>query len=164
MASLRFAIRAFASDGDSPSVILGKLTRLVDVDEDDHFATVLCATVDVAAHTVSVSNAGHPNPLLLQDDDVRFLDTPIGVPIGVTRNAVYESMTASVPPRATLLVFTDGLFERRGETIDDGLERLRRAARGGELPLDVLLSEIVDTQGSNDAHDDVAILGVRWMQ
>jgi serine phosphatase RsbU (regulator of sigma subunit) len=164
MASLRFAIRAFASEGDPPSVILGKLTRLVDVHQDDHFATVLCATIDVAAHTVSVANAGHPNPLLLQDDGVRFLDTPVGVPIGVTRNAVYESMTASVSSHATLLVFTDGLFERRGETIDDGLERLRRAAHGGERPLDALLSEIVDIQASDDVHDDVAILGVRWMQ
>jgi serine phosphatase RsbU (regulator of sigma subunit) len=70
MASLRFAIRAFASQGDSPPVILAKLTRLVDVDHDDHFATVLCAIVDVAAHTLAIANAGHPNPLLLHGDVV----------------------------------------------------------------------------------------------
>jgi hypothetical protein len=163
MASLRFAIRAFASEGDSPSVVLAKLNGLVDVDHDDHFATVLCAVADVAEHTVVVANAGHPKPLLLQDDVVRFVDTPVGVPIGVTRTAVYEAVSVSVAPQATLLAFTDGLFERRGETIDDGLERLRRATRG-ERSLEVLLSEIVPTQASDGVHDDVAILGVRWLQ
>jgi hypothetical protein len=164
MASLRFAIRAFASQGDSPPAILAKLTPLVDVDHDDHFATVLCAVVDVAAHTATIANAGHPNPLLLHGEAVDFVDTSVGVPIGVTRSAVYESVSVSVPPYATLVAFTDGLFERRGETIDDGLERLRRAARGGERSLEELLTEIVRIQESDDVHDDVAILGVRWTQ
>jgi serine phosphatase RsbU (regulator of sigma subunit) len=163
MASLRFAIRAFASQGDSPPVILAKLTRLVDVDHDDHFATVQCAIVDVAGSTVAIASAGHPNPLLLYGDVVQFVDTPVGAPVGVTRSAVYESVSVSVPPHATLLAFTDGLFERRGESIDDGLERLRRAARCGGGSLEALLTEIVQAQASDDVHDDVAILGVRWI-
>jgi serine phosphatase RsbU (regulator of sigma subunit) len=162
MASLRFAIRAFASQGDSPSEILVKLTRLVNLDQDGHFATVLCARVDVAHNTVTVANAGHPNPLMLHGETVEFVDIPVGVPIGVLARAAYDSVTVTVPPQATLLAFTDGLFERRGETIDDGLERLRRAAANRDTTLENLLTELVVAQACDDAHDDVAILGVRW--
>jgi serine phosphatase RsbU (regulator of sigma subunit) len=162
MASLRFAIRAFASQGDEPSVILAKLTRLVDLDQDGHFATVLCVIVDVTGRTITVANAGHPHALLAQGDDVSRVEGPVGVPIGVMGSAVYESVTVSVPPRATLLAFTDGLFERRGETIDVGLERLRAAIAGKERPLEALLTEVVEAQASDADQDDVAILGVRW--
>jgi serine phosphatase RsbU (regulator of sigma subunit) len=164
MASLRFAIRAFASQGDSPSVILAKLTRLVDLDHDGHFATVLCGIADVTARTVTIANAGHPHALLAFGDDVSRVEGPVGVPIGVSGSAVYESVTVSVPPRATLLAFTDGLFERRGETIDVGLARLRASVAGTERPLEELLTEIVEAQASDVDHDDVAILGVRWTQ
>jgi serine phosphatase RsbU (regulator of sigma subunit) len=164
MASLRFAIRAFASQGDTPATILTKLTRLVDLDQEGHFATVLCTSVNVVGHTVTVANAGHPNPLLITGDSASFLDTPVGVPVGVIPDAVYESVTLSVPERATLLAFTDGLFERRGETIDDGLERLRRDVAGDGRPLELLLSELVAGQASDAGHDDVAILAVRWTQ
>src|SRR5580765_229800 len=123
MASLRFSIRAFASQGDSPSAILAKLTRLVDLDQDGHFATVLCAIVNVTARTMTVANAGHPHALLAVGDQVSCIEGPVGVPIGVMGSPVYESVTVQIPPRATILAFTDGLFERRGETIDVGLER-----------------------------------------
>jgi serine phosphatase RsbU (regulator of sigma subunit) len=95
---------------------------------------------------------------------VSRVEGPVGVPIGVSGSAVYESVTVSVPPRATLLAFTDGLFERRGETIDVGLARLRASVAGTERPLEELLTEIVEAQASDVDHDDVAILGVRWTQ
>ena len=125
MASLRYSIRAFASQGDMPATVLAKLTRLLDVGTDRHFATVLCVVVDIAGHTITVSNAGHPNPILIVGDTVRPVETTVGVPIGVSRDATYETVTEAIPPLATLLAFTDGLFERRGESVDDGFERLR---------------------------------------
>ena len=75
----------------------------------------------------------------------------------VCRSARRELLcTSSVPPHATLLAFTDGPFERRGESIDAGLER--RAGQRGSL--EALLTELVEAQAS----DDMAILGVRWMR
>ena len=63
MASLRYSIRAFASQGDMPAAVLTKLTRLLDLGHDRHFATVLCAVVDIAGRTITIANAGHPNPI-----------------------------------------------------------------------------------------------------
>ncbi len=162
MASLRYAIRAFASQGDAPSTILTKLNNLADFGNDGTFATVFCAAVDVAGHTLSVANAGHPHPLLIDGATVAFVDTQVGVPIGATAGAVYETVIVPIPPGATVLAFTDGLFERRGETIDDGLERLRRTACGPHDSLEGLLTRIVEVQSCGDAHDDTAILGIRW--
>jgi hypothetical protein len=62
MASLRYAIRAYVAQGDPPETVLFKLTNLLNVARDGHFATVLCGLVDVAEHRVTFANAGHPNP------------------------------------------------------------------------------------------------------
>lgn len=163
MAKLRYSIRAFASQGDDPERIMAKLSQLVSVEDDGHFATVVLFEVDPAARTATVVNAGHPRPLLLQDGAASFLEVPAGVPVGVVRDPVYEATVASVPSGATLLAFTDGLFERRGETVDDGLERLRSVVAGsanGDLShlLDAMVEHL-----SGTAHDDAAILGVRWL-
>ena len=84
------------------------------------------------------------------------------MPVGVVRSPEYPTVERRVAPGAALLGFTDGLFERRGETIDAGLERLRStvaAATDRSLPalLDLLVDRLTGT-----AHDDAAILGVRW--
>lgn len=161
MASLRYAIRAFASQGDDPSTILTSLNRLLDVERDGHFATVLCATLSLAERTVTVANAGHPSPLLVDSETARYLATEIGPPIGVTLDAHYDTVTHSLPADAILLLFTDGLFERRGEPIDTGLERLRQSAIGHE-DLDEMLETLTAHPNATEAHDDTAIVGARW--
>ena len=75
MASLRYSIRAFASQGDMPATVLAKLTRLLDLGHDRHFATVLCVVVDIAARTITTANAGHPSPILILPDDIRSIET-----------------------------------------------------------------------------------------
>ena len=78
MASLRFAIRAYAADGDGPGSILGKLTHLVNVGRDGHFATVLCGVVDPGAHRPRWADAGHPRPLVVADGTSRYVSVPGG--------------------------------------------------------------------------------------
>jgi hypothetical protein len=68
----------------------------------------------------------------------------------------------STPPAATLLAFTDGLVERRGESIDAGLERLQHAATANHCELDDLLGKLVD-ELRHDGDDDTAIAGLRWL-
>jgi serine phosphatase RsbU (regulator of sigma subunit) len=162
MASLRFAIRAFANEGDPPGVILTKLSRLLDINREGHFATVLCAAVNVQTRTLTIANAGHLNPILISGSSASMINTVVGVPIGVTRSAHYEPATVVVPPRATFLAFTDGLCERRGETVDAGLERLRLAAEGDESDIDSLLDHLITAQADGTGHDDIALLGVQW--
>lgn len=164
MASLRFAARAYAAQGDPPEVILSRLSGLLDIDDEGHFATVLCASVDVPGHRLTVASAGHLPPLLVGDGDPCYVPIAPGLPVGVAPSATYEPLTVTVPQRGTLLAFTDGVVERRGELIDEGLERLRLAARkAAGAPIDAFVAAMVDGMGLRDASDDAALLGVRWL-
>ncbi len=160
MASLRYSIRAYAAEGYGPSEILFKLSKLISVDQDGHFATVLCGLVDVAEHRVVIANAGHPNPLLITGSTAEFIRTEVGPPIGVA-NTTPATVTVTVPGEATLVAFTDGIFERRGESPDVGLERLRAAAVGFDS-IDDLLDGLLHSLTPDGATDDTAILAVRW--
>ena len=166
MASLRYAIHAYAAQHDPPEAILRKLSRILSVSDGGQLATVLCALIDIEAHTITLASAGHLPPLLMDGGDAAYLDTDVGVPIGVENDVSYTSRTLTAPAHATFLAFTDGLVERRGEQLDDGLDRLRAAAtangagESGELQdlLDRLLGEL--RAGSQS--DDTAIVGLRW--
>jgi serine phosphatase RsbU (regulator of sigma subunit) len=162
MASLRFAIRAYAAQNDPPEQILTKASRLVDVAESGQLATVLCALVDVEGHQLTITSAGHLPGLLLSGDQGRYVDAEVGVPIGVERGATYTSTTISVPPGSTFVAYTDGLVELRGESLDQGLARLRELAirRDGGLP--ELLGALVSEMPRGASEDDIAIVGVRW--
>jgi serine phosphatase RsbU (regulator of sigma subunit) len=164
MASLRHAALAYAAQDHGPASVLASLSDFVNSDPHEHFATMLCALIDVRAHRLTVASAGHMAPLLIDGtgSDGRFVELTANVPIGVVRNSPYEEMTVSVPPNTTLIAFTDGLVERRGEIIDTGLARLRTAATGRRLPLDDLLTTLAHGLASEDHHDDTAIVGIRW--
>jgi len=162
MAALRYAIRAYAAQNDGPAEILTKISRLVNVSESGQLATVLCATVDTQARQLSLTSAGHLPPLLLSNGDSRYLEAEIGLPIGVQEGTVYRSTTVTVPPEATVVAFTDGLVETRGENLDRGLERLRAAASSHDVGLPELLGRLVSEMGDGHSQDDIAIVGVRW--
>ena len=80
----------------------------------------------------------------------------------MTRSSPYSEATVTVPVRATLVAFTDGLVERRGEVLDVGLARLRDLATRQPLALDDLLSTLARDLTSEDHHDDTAIVGIKW--
>jgi serine phosphatase RsbU (regulator of sigma subunit) len=163
MALLRFAIHAYAAQNDPPVTILSKLSKLVDVNSHGQLATILCALVDVDARRVTVASAGHLPPLLISDGTASYIDSQIGVPIGVSTTASYASTAVAAPPASTLLAFTDGLVERRGENIDAGLTRLQRAAIARDGDLDELLDGLLKDLGRDAAADDTAIAGLRWL-
>ncbi|MGD0394263.1 MAG: PP2C family protein-serine/threonine phosphatase [Acidimicrobiales bacterium] len=162
MASLRFAIRAYAAQGDAPSQILTKLCSLLDIGREGHFATVLCGHVDQDRRKLALSSAGHLPPLLVSKGQGTFVDLVIGPPIGTVLDASYPSTSIHVPDGCTLLAYTDGLVERRGELLDTGLEHLRQSVVRSDRPLDRLLSDVVEELTSKGSDDDIAILGLRW--
>jgi serine phosphatase RsbU (regulator of sigma subunit) len=162
MAALRFAIHAYAVQGDDPEVFLPKLSRLMSVTEDKLLATILCVVIDIAARELSVTSAGHLPPLIISQDGSAFIETPPGLPVGVDRDASYTATTVTAPPGATLLAFTDGLVERRGESIEVGLERLRAEVDSNHVPLDHLLTRVLG-QLREDAFDDTAVAGIQWV-
>ena len=163
MAALRYGIHAYAAQGDEPGTILTKLNKLVSVKSSGQLATVLCALVDPDARELTITSAGHLPPLLISGGRGEFVQTDVGLPIGVDRHAAYTSVTISVEPGATLLAFTDGLVERRGESIDIGLGRLREHATSNHATLDELLTRVVSNLRHDGPEDDTAIAGIRWL-
>jgi serine phosphatase RsbU (regulator of sigma subunit) len=132
MGQLRSVLRTCAVDGDEPALVLDRLDRLVTTFAMADLATVVYARVtrmpDGSAQ-LAWSNAGHPPPLLLAPGQpARYLtggaSTMIGVEVGAPRVPSFEVL----PAGATLLMYTDGLVERRDADLDVGLERVRATA------------------------------------
>ncbi len=164
MASLRHATLAYAAQDSRPAMLLATLSEFVNRSPHDYLATVLCALIDVQAHRVTVASAGHLAPLLMNGDDGSFIELDIGIAVGVSSGSRYRETSISVPPHATLVAFTDGLVERRGEVLDIGLTRLHDAAIGQRLALDDLVAKLARDLTSDDHQDDTAIVGVRWQK
>jgi serine phosphatase RsbU (regulator of sigma subunit) len=162
MASLRHAALAYAAQDPSPSSVLAQLSDFVNSGPHDYFATMLCVLIDVGAHRLTVASAGHIPPLLIDGAGGQFVQFEVNVPIGVARKSPYLETTVPVRPNTTLIAFTDGLVERRGEVLDVGLARLRDAATDTALALEDLLLELAHGLASEGHHDDTAIVGIRW--
>jgi PAS domain S-box-containing protein len=160
---LRSALRAYALEGHDAGRVVERLNRLLWKEaEESQMATMLYVIVDPAASTVRWVNAGHPPPLVIVGGEVRFLQGEASVPLGVLPFPTYQEVTATLEPGDALLLYTDGLVERPGEHLDDGLELLAASVR--EAPgdpqglLDHLLQTLVPSGG---AADDVALLTLR---
>ena len=163
MASLRFAVRAYLAEGHSIETVLSKLRRLLDIDTDHQFATVLLGELDASAGRLRLVSAGHFGPVLVTEDGARLIDCPVAPPVGVDSPAPPPTMTVDVPGPATLLAFTDGAVERSGEIIDVGLDRLRSAAAAtGARPLPAMIDDLMSILVSDGKKDDTVILGLRW--
>jgi serine phosphatase RsbU (regulator of sigma subunit) len=163
MAALRFAVRAYVAEGHDIVEVLAKLRELLDIDTDRQFATVLLGELDARAGRLRLVSAGHFPPLLLVDGKASLLDCHVAPPVGVPGPAQVPATEVHVTTTATLLAFTDGAMERRGESIDDGLERLREAAGdAGDRPLETMLDDLLVALASEANKDDTVLLGMRW--
>ena len=162
MGQLRHATRAYALDGHSPKGVLDRLDRLVRGLPGAQMATLLYMVVDSDLTTVRFASAGHVPPLVVsQDADARFLEGAPNPPLGVFDSSGHEELTVKVEPGSTIVLYTDGLVEERGVSIDAGLEALRRAARHPADPVD-LCEHLVDSMLSiHPAHDDIAVLALQ---
>ena len=109
------------------------------------------------------SSAGHPDPLLLlADGTVIDLTAPVGPPLGIGWLGDRVDGLATLTPGSTLLLFTDGLFERRGIPLDDGRSQVREVlARSASLPLEQLCDRLLAEMLGDGVEDDVAVLAVR---
>jgi serine phosphatase RsbU (regulator of sigma subunit) len=116
----------------------------------------------VEGSRVRWSNAGHPPPLLIEPaGGVRWLETEISPLVGLAPDLRRPEGDEQLEPGSTLLFYTDGLVERRGEDIDDGLARLARSASARHhLPTKRLVDAILDDLLVGQLKDDVALLAV----
>jgi Stage II sporulation protein E (SpoIIE) len=163
MAALRFAVRAHLADGDDIGAVMVKLRRLLRIDDDHQFATVLLGELDAGTGRLRLVSAGHFPPLLVTPDGVAQVDVPTGPPVGVDVACPPQVVSVDVPARATLLAFTDGLVERKGEVIDAGLDRLRSAAAQLDgRPLEDQLDDLMTRLAVAGRRDDTVLVGLRW--
>lgn len=160
MGRLRFTLRAYLLEGHGPDVALEMCSRDLDMRKDGHMATVLCGRARLSDRTVTLASAGHLNPLIIADGTAGFANAPTGRPLGIS-HTTYETTSVTMAPGSALIAFTDGLVERRGETLDTGLERLAQsiAVTG---PLTTVLDDVLVSMTPNGAEDDIAILALRW--
>ena len=163
MASLHYASRAYALEGHPPTVILDRLARMMDLERDGHFATVLCGLVDVGMHEVILANAGHLPPVLCGEAGASLVAAKPGSPIGIPSLVPFRPAMVTTGAGGTLIAYTDGLVERRGETLDVGMKRLQEVATRSSSSLEDLLSNIVSELTGNSPTDDIALIGLRWL-
>jgi serine phosphatase RsbU (regulator of sigma subunit) len=126
-------------------------------------ATVVCCLLDVPERRLVYSSAGHLAPILVDQAGARLLPAPQGPPVGVRFEGRYEEIAVTFAPPATLVVYSDGLVERRGHALDSDMERLRsmveaNAEASPDDLCDVLLDLLLDVDVPDD---DVALLAVR---
>jgi PAS domain S-box-containing protein len=165
MGKLRSVTRAFAL-GDArmraPGDVLTRLNRhQLALDADEMF-TVVYAIIDPQRGTISWASAGHPPPLLHRDvDGGRYLEGGDGL-MGID-DVVYTTKDEPIGEHDTLIFYTDGLVERRGESLDAGLDRLARAAADGPDDPQALCRHIVAAAApaERSPHDDVTVVLAR---
>ncbi|MFC9932459.1 PP2C family protein-serine/threonine phosphatase [Streptomyces sp. NPDC127190] len=135
MGELRTALRAYAVENDSPAQILSRLHRMLHHQQPNLYATAMIARFRPGDPHVVWSAAGHPPAVVrVPDGGVRVLDTKPGVMLGVPLPFEYEDHTAELPPGSTLVLYTDGLVERRAHGIDPGIELLSQTLAALDEP------------------------------
>ncbi|MFE8938246.1 SpoIIE family protein phosphatase [Streptomyces sp. NPDC007872] len=166
MGQLRSAVRAFALGGHRPQDVMRGTNRLlIDLDP-GQFASCCYVLLDPETGEARAVRAGHPQPLLLRPDGTaRQVELAGGMVLGIDDGASYPVSRLRLAPGAVLALFTDGLVERPGRDIDEGIERLRRAlAATASLPLSETADRLTrEARQATSRPDDIALLlAGRW--
>jgi phosphoserine phosphatase RsbU/P len=161
MGRLRSSLRSYALDCRTPEEVLSRADRKLRFFEPAEIATVLCAVLDIPHSRLHLSLAGHPPPLMALDGSPgTLIEVQPGLPLGVDDRVPRPSSTVHLGPGNTLIMYTDGLVERRGESLDNAVSRLCSAAQGQTV--DQLCLTIMERLvGSIVPEDDIALLAVR---
>ena len=162
MGQLRNGLRAYAIEGHAPSAVLERLDRLVQSLSPGRMATLLYMVLEQDGRSGVFANAGHLPPLVVADGrKPRLLEGARGVPLGVLPYASFDEVGAQLEPGATLVLYTDGLVEERGISIELRLEDLQSVAstpfEGPNELCERLLHEMLP---EGPGMDDVAMLAL----
>jgi serine phosphatase RsbU (regulator of sigma subunit) len=161
MGQVRSALRAYATEGHPPAVVLDQLQRLMEPGE---MVTAVYVTVDLDKWTLHYANAGHLPPMLVRPDGTVHLLPGGQIPLGGQLPRAYRTEAAGLVPGGTLVLYTDGLVEVRGKSLDDRLTLLQEtlAAANGHSSADAILGRVLETLlGGRAPRDDVALLVAR---
>ncbi len=161
MGQLRSACRALLLENHSPKSALSGLDRFAARLPGAPCTTAFCAVLDPETGELTYSSAGHPPPILVHaDGTTRTLEDGRDIPLGLRTDRPRPEARVTMPPRATLLLYTDGLVERRGQSLDIGIARATGLVQdGSSSALDTLASEVMERLTPPEGYqDDVALL------
>jgi anti-sigma regulatory factor (Ser/Thr protein kinase) len=162
MGQLRNAFRAYGLTEASPAEVMARVNRLVISGGEEAMATVLYLVLDRETGEVAFASAGHPPPLVLAPDSASFLEGGRAVPVGAAEPGIFREATAVLPEGAALLLYTDGLVERRDTPLERRLDELAESAVRAEGELEGLCDAVLGgVLGEEVPSDDVALLAVR---
>ncbi|MEV7217754.1 SpoIIE family protein phosphatase [Kitasatospora cineracea] len=160
MSNYRSTLRYVAAMDLPPHRILRQLDALIAEQENARPATCVLALADPARARWTLAGAGHLPPALLTSHTTELVEVPTGPPLG-TGVGGYEQTVIELRADHALLLYTDGLVERRGEDIDVSLARLSALRLPADGPLDALLDGTLAALAPEDAEDDIALLAAR---
>jgi sigma-B regulation protein RsbU (phosphoserine phosphatase) len=161
MGRMRSALRAYALEAADPAEALSRLDRKMQHFEPGALATVLYAVVDFSLTRARISSAGHLPPVVAHPGSAAVLaDIPAGLMIGVASDAPRTVTNVDLRPGTLLCLCTDGLIERKGHLIDEGLAQLCEAITPG--PPETVCSSVMGAMVADEpVRDDIALLVFR---
>ena len=164
MGQLRYALRAFAADGHDPAAVLARLNRYVFEQGPLDLATICYGVLDPTHGGLDLAAAGHLPPLLMRPGrPAELVDLAHAPPIGADPLTQYATTHVDLDAGTTLFLYTDGLVERRGESLDVGLARMLHSSRLVPPLLEDACDHVIHRLlGASAPADDVAVLGLRY--
>ncbi|MFJ5924970.1 PP2C family protein-serine/threonine phosphatase [Kitasatospora sp. NPDC092948] len=164
MSMLRHALAGLAFTGALVESLGGWLNRIACDDSDESTATAIVSRYYPDRHLLRWICAGHPPPVLLRDGRATLLPAEVGPPFGVLPRVAYRATETLVRPGDTVLLYTDGLIERRDQDIDLRLDALRAAVEthAAEPTLQDLVDAVVRDMSGPLSEDDATLLAFRF--
>lgn len=160
MGQIRTAVRAYALLDLQPAEVLRHASQLAKEMTAHQFITCVYAVHDPLDQTLAYANAGHPAPLVMAPDGrVSFLPARLGMPLQV--GDAYEERIVPFPAGSAVVLYTDGLVERPGRTLPEGMERLRTALSTLDDDPAAFCDRMIFDLTGGAHHDDIALLYVR---
>jgi PAS domain S-box-containing protein len=164
MGQLRSACRALLLKDPRPDEVLTGLDRFADGLPGAACTTVFCGVFDPASRCLTYASAGHPPGILVDPDgSVHLLDGANSLPLAVQAGTRHSPARVTIAARATLLLYTDGLVERRGTSIDAGIRHVADIVRDSRhISIHELAARVMTHRTPPDGYvDDVAMLVYR---
>ena len=162
MGQLRTGLRAYALEGQPPGDTLKRLDRLLQSIRGHGMATAAYALFSLETGALRIASAGHPPPVLVSaTGEASLIEIAAAPPLGTLPYPTHQDVETSLGPGETILMYTDGLIERRGESLVVGLERLREMA-GVVASAEELCQRVIDgLVPALGSADDVAVVALR---
>ena len=163
MGLVRSAVRAYASEGHPPAVVLARTNEFVAQLPLGRIVTVSYAQLHPLERLITTVSAGHPGVQVVEPGGRQYeVPSEIGPPLGVFDDGLlWAETTSTIAPESVLVTFTDGLVEERGHDIDDGFERVRATLLQQRHDDVGTLADALLALRVGRSHDDVALLVAR---